>query len=114
MPESTFPDWCPKQCGWRHWPDKPCPKTKLPMPVREPGMEDGQELGPVKAGRLLAAEGSTVHDVEARCPECGVVRVLQIFAPPAKVVMQRACDPCNGFAPVWPVRERALPYKEAE
>ena len=109
MTEPTFPDWCPKQCGWRHWPDKPCPKTKLPMPVREPGMEPDQS-GLQPLGRLLG-EKSTLHEVEARCPICGVIRTLLAYAPPDKVTMDRLCDACAQPKRI-PDRVYATPYKD--
>lgn len=55
---------------------------------------------------------STLHDVQAICPDCGWVRTLQIFAPPEKVEMMRLCDGCQRF----PRRDRPTtpPYKDSE
>lgn len=106
---SSLPPWCPKECGWRHRAEVACPKKKLPMPQREPGMEDGQEYGPI-----VRSETSTLHDVQATCTSCGVVRTLSIFAPPEKLTMLRICDSCQGLKPrpAVPERPTSLPYPD--
>jgi len=60
---------------------------------------------------------STLHDVEAQCPQCGDCRTLMIYAPPEKVVMLRLCDSCQGLPkrPAQPPeREASLPYKDSD
>lgn len=55
----------------------------------------------------------TLHDIEARCPGCGDVRIIQTYAPPDVTTMNRHCDSCNGFRPKPRERPASLPYKDS-